>query len=72
MIYHIPLIYYGLRFKIYKCFLKPVKDVSIIVRKDVILEERYNIVLNDISKREKAPLDFINEMPSRFWEDLSP
>ena len=37
------------------------KDVSINNRKDVILEERYNIVLNDISKREKASLDFINE-----------
>ncbi|WP_297280651.1 diaminopropionate ammonia-lyase [uncultured Anaerococcus sp.] len=36
-------------------------DISIVVRKDVILEERYNIVLNDVSSREKASLDFISE-----------
>ena len=38
-----------------------VKDVSRNNRKDVILQEQYKIVLNDISKREKASLDFINE-----------
>ncbi len=38
-----------------------VKDVSRNNRKDVILEEKYKIVLNDISNREKASLDFINE-----------